>query len=307
MPRYVRSIWIVTAIHLAIGMVAYAHFLIFGRYEFIAGYFAIFGSLFFLLMTATEFSLALICRSWFDADEPMRLAWSMIALAGLARLTGTGIREGAAGHLPWSPHQWLVQNHGALFANLGQLGTVIGSPLSMALLAIGLGRVLSIQRRFRLPGSLTRGDKALLALILAFSISQLTIILPLLRGQNSLGRILLWMSDPLLALLLVQAVLVRRSVIRMGQGLLAKCWGMFVVAILTTSLGDAAIWADSHSFLPESLVALSWYIWFIPAAAFASAPAYQLAAMSTTRSTLKEGSCRVPTLDFPQLGFLRPR
>ena len=290
MPRYVRSIWIVTAIHLVLGMVAYAHFLISGRYEVITRYFTIFGSLFFLLMTAAEFSLALICRSWFDADEPMRLAWSMIALAGLARLTGTGIREGAEGHLPWDPHQWFVQYHGGLFANLGQLGTVIGGPLSMAFLAFGLGRVLSIQRRFRLLGSLTGGDKALIALILAFSISQLTIILPLLRGQNSLGRILLWMSDPLLALLLVQAVLVRRSVIRMGQGLLAKCWGMFVVAIVTTSLGDAALWANTHDFLPASLTALSWYIWFIPAAAFASAPAYQLAAMSTTRSTLKQGT-----------------
>ena len=153
----------------------------------------------------------------------------------------------------------------------------------MAFLAFGLGRVLSIQRRFQLPGSLTRGDKALIALILAFSISQLAINLPLLRWQNPLGTILLWMSDPLLALLLVQAVLVQRSVIRIGQGLLTKCWGMFVVGIVTTSLGDVAIWANNHNFLPESLTALSWYIWFIPAAAFASAPAYQLAAMSSTR------------------------
>jgi hypothetical protein len=207
----------------------------------------------------------------------------MIALAGLARLAGTGIRIGADGHLPWDLRQWFIPYRGELFANLGQLGMVIGGPLSMAFLAFGLGRVLSIQRRFRLPGSLTHGDKALIVLILAFSISQLAINLPLLRGQNSLGTILLWMSDPLLALLLVQAVLVRRSVIRIGQGLLAKCWGMFVVAIVTTSLGDAAIWANNHNFLPESLTALSWYIWFIPAAAFASAPAYQLAAMSSTR------------------------
>jgi hypothetical protein len=264
-------------------MLAYADFLVFGRYEVITRYFVIFGSLFFLLMTAAEFSLALICRSWFDDDEPMRLAWSMIALAGLARLAGTCIREGADGHLPWGTHQWLALFHSGLFANLGQLGAVVGSPLSMTFLAFGLGRVLSVQRRFRLPGSLTRGDKALLMLILAFSISQLAINLPLLRGQNSVGTILLWMSDPLLALLLVQAVLVRRSVIRIGQGLLAKCWGMFVLAIVTTSLGDAAIWANNHNYLPESLTALSWYIWFIPAAAFASAPAYQLAAMSSTR------------------------
>ena len=39
-----------------------------------------------------------------------------------------------------------------------------------------------------------------IALILAFSLSQLAINLPLLRWKNPLGTILLWMSDPPLAL-----------------------------------------------------------------------------------------------------------
>jgi hypothetical protein len=101
---------------------------------------------------------------------------------------------------------------------------------------------------------------------------------------------LLWLSDPLLSLLLIEAILVRRSVIRMGQGLVAKCWGMFVLAIVITSVGDAAIWASNHNLLSVSMTALSWYIWFIAAAAFTSAPAYQLAAISLTR----EGSMRLP-------------
>jgi hypothetical protein len=94
---------------------------------------------------------------------------------------------------------------------------------------------------------------------------------------------LLWLSDPFLSLLLIEAILVRRSVIRMGQGLVAKCWGMFVLAILITSAGDASIWAANHSLLSERVTALTWYIWFFAAAAFASAPAYQLAAIALTR------------------------
>jgi len=35
--------------------------------------------------------------------------------------------------------------------------------------------------------------------------------------------------------------------------------------------------------LSEQMTALSWYIWFLAAAAFASAPAYQFAAISLTR------------------------
>ena len=285
MPRMVRLIWILFALHLALGMIAYAHFLVTGSYVVLGWYFSTLGPVFFLVMTATECTLAIKCRSWFDSDEPMRLAWGMIACAALARLGGVVLRAISDGNFArgyWHPFSLLP---GGLFTNLSQLGLVVGGPLSMAFLAVGLGRVLGIQRRFHLLGSLTRADKALLVLVVAFSVSQLFIILPLFGGHPSLGTMLLWLSDPLLSLLLIEAILVRRSVIRMGQGLLAKCWGMFVLAIVVTSAGDAAIWAGSHNFLSEPVTALSWYIWFVAAAAFASAPAYQLAAISLTRGS----------------------
>jgi hypothetical protein len=283
MARLVRLIWTLLALHLSLGMIAYVHFLVTGQYVLLGWYFGTLGSLFFLVMTATECCLAFVCRSWFDSDEPMRLAWGMIACAALARLVGVLLRAVSDGRLPWGYWHNLNGPSGGLFANLSQMGLVVGGPLSMAFLAIGLGRVLGLQRKFHLVGSLTRGDKALLFLVLAFSISQLSINLPLLGSHPSLGTMLLWLSDPLLSLLLIEAILVRRSVIRMGQGLVAKCWGMFVLAIVVTSAGDASIWASSHNFLSESMTALSWYIWFVAAAAFASAPAYQLAAIALTR------------------------
>jgi len=283
MHRLVRWIWILFALHLTLGMIAYGHFLVTGQYTVLGWYFGGLGTLFFVLMTSVEFCLAMICRSWFDSDEPMRLAWEMIACAALARLVGTLLRAISDGQLPWGDWHTLLRPSGSLFVSLSQLGLVVGGPLSMAFLAAGLGRVLSIQRRFHLIGSLTRGDQALLVIVLAFSISQLAINLPLLGKHPSLGTILLWLSDPLLSLLLIEAILVRRSVIRMGQGLVAKCWEMFVLAILITSAGDASIWAANHNLLSERVTALSWYIWFFAAAAFASAPAYQLAAIALTK------------------------
>lgn len=283
MPRLVRLIWVLLALHLTLGMIAYAHFLVTGQYSVLGWYFGALGTLFFLVMTATECCLAIICRSWFDSDEPMRLAWGMIACAALARLAGVLLRAVSDGHLPWGNWHRLSLSSGGLFVSLSQLGLVVGGPLSMAFLAVGLGRVLGIQRKFHLIESLTRGDQALLFMVVAFSISQLFINVPLLGNHPSLGTMLLWLSDPLLSLLLIEAILVRRSVIRMGQGLVAKCWGMFVLAIVITSAGDAAIWASSHNLLSESVTALTWYIWFVAAAAFASAPAYQLAAISLTR------------------------
>ncbi len=283
MPRLVRWIWILLGLHLGLGMIAYAHFLATHQYIVLGRYFSVLGTLFFLVMTATECRLAIVCRSWFDSDEPMRLAWGMIAGAAMARLVGTVLRAAGDGYLPWGFWQRLPQTAGAFFVNLSQLGLVVGGPVSMAFLAVGLGRVLSIQRRFRLAGSLTLGDRTLLILVAAFSISQLAINLPLLSNHPSLWTMVLWLSDPLLSILLIEAIMVRRTVIRMGQGLVAKCWSMFVLAIVITSAGDAAIWASSHNLLSEPLTALSWYIWFVAAAAFASGPAYQLAAISLTR------------------------
>jgi hypothetical protein len=282
----------VLGLHLALGMAAYVHFLVTHDYAVLGRYFSVLGTLFFLAMTAAECYLAMVCRSWFDADEPMRLAWGMMACAALARLAGVLLRAVSDGQLPWGIWHGLAQHPGGLFVNLNQVGLVVGGPLSMAFLAVGLGRVLGIQRRFRLLRSLTRGDQALLILVLAFSISQLFINLPLLENRPSLGTMLLWLSDPLLSLLLIEAILVRRSVVRMGQGLVAKCWGMYVLAIVITSAGDAAIWAGNHDLLSEQLTALSWYIWFVAAAAFACAPAYQLAAISLTREDTVQTAAR---------------
>jgi hypothetical protein len=221
----VRLIWILLALQLALGMVAYVDFLVTGQYVVLGWYFSLLGTLFFLVMTATEFSLALICQSWFDSDEPMRLAWGTIACASLARLAGVVLRAVSGGHLPWGDWHQLNQLFGGMFLSLSQMGLVVGGPVSMAFLAFGLGRVLGVQRKFQLVGSLTRGDKALIFLVLAFSVSQLAINLPLLGSRPSMGTVLLWFSDPLLSLLLIEAILVRRSVIRVGQGLVARCWG----------------------------------------------------------------------------------
>jgi hypothetical protein len=92
-----------------------------------------------------------------------------------------------------------------------------------------------------------------------------------------------------LGLLLIQAVLIRRSAARVGLGLISQCWGMYVIAIVTTLVGDASVWAVGEQLFPERLVALTWYIWFFAAAAFASAPAYQLAAM---KLPMREGRIR---------------
>lgn len=283
MPRFVRWIWRACAVHYAIGLAAYLHFLVTGSYRYITWYFLILGTLFFLLTTAAELFLAYECRAGFEADEPMRMAWTFIALSSLSRFVAAvliSLDHWRAAPIPGSTSSMLAV---ILPRGLAQTGEVIGGPLSMIFLAVALTRVLQIQRKFGVLSGLTRMDLLLIGLIAACMFGEGGNIVRYLRTSYpppSITEAILWLSDPLLSLLLVQAVLIRRSVIRIGLGLLSQCWEMYAIAVVTTLAGDASIWAAGNGLLSEPMIALSWYIWFFAAAAFASAPAYQLAAMT---------------------------
>jgi hypothetical protein len=282
MPRFVLWIWRVCAVHFAIGMAAYLHFLATGSYRYLSWYFLILGTLFFLLTTAAESFLAFECRAGFEADEPMRMAWTFIALASLARFVGAVLISLDHWHIASILGSTSSVMAVVLPRGLAEGGAVVGGPLAMVFLAVALSRVLRVQHRLGVLRGLTHTDLLLIGLIVAFTLSQIAIIVRYLGPSYPpppLTKALLWLSDPLLALLLVQAVLIRRSVIRVGLGLISQCWGMYVIAIVATLTGDASIWAVSEGLLSERLTALTWYIWFFAAAAFASAPAYQLAAM----------------------------
>ena len=282
MPRFVLWIWRVCAIHCAIGAAASLHFLVTGSYRYLNWYFLILGTLFFLLTTAAEFFLALECRSGFETDEPMRMAWTFIALASLARFVAATLTSLDHWRLALTPGSTSSVLAVFLPMGLARAGEVIGGPLAMILLAVALSRVLSVQRRFGVLRGLTHTDRLLIGLIVVLMFGEAAMIVRYLGpsySSPSVTKAILWLSDPLLALLLVQAVLIRRSLIRVGMGLVSQCWAMYVIAIVTTLAGDASIWAVGEGLLSEPLIALTWYIWFIAAAAFASAPAYQLAAM----------------------------
>ena len=292
MPRFVRWIWRVCAIHCAIGLAAYLHFLVTGSYRFLTWYFLILGTIFFLLTTAAEFFLAFECRAGFETDEPMRMAWTFIALSSLSRFVAAALIS--LDHWRGTPIPGSTSSILAVILprGLAQTGEVVGGPLSMIFLAVALSRVLQVQRRFRVLRGLTRTDLLLIGLIVAILLGEIANIVRYLGPSYPpppLTKAILWLSDPLLSLLLVQAVLIRRSVINVGLGLVSQCWGMYVIAIVTTLAGDASIWALGQGLLSEPVIALTWYIWFFAAAAFACAPAYQLAAMTLP---LHEGAMR---------------
>jgi hypothetical protein len=264
-------------------MAAYLHFLVTGSYRYVTWYFLILGTLFFLLTTAAEAFLAFECRAGFEADEPMRLTWSFIASSSLARFVGAALISLDHWRGVLIPGESSSVLAVILPRGMAQAGEVVGGPLAMICLAVALSRVLQIQHRFGVLRGVTRKDLFLIGLIVTVMLVELGSIVRYLGPpypSPSLSEKILWLSDPLLAILLVQAVLIHRSVVRVGLGLVSQCWGMYVIAVVTTLAGDASIWALGAGLLSEPLIVLTWYIWFFAAAAFASAPAYQLAAMT---------------------------
>jgi len=161
------------------------------------------------------------------------------------------------------------------------IGIAVSGPVATALLAAGLTRVIVLQRRLGILGRLSVLDKSAISILMFFTFCQLFEIGRVLlrdRTQLSVAQVVLWFSDPLLTLLLIESVLIRRSVLNMGQGLVARCWGMMALGAACTAAGDAFMWADWHGFIPVVIQPFEWFIWFFPVTAFASAPCYQLEA-----------------------------
>jgi hypothetical protein len=87
-----------------------------------------------------------------------------------------------------------------------------------------------------------------------------------------LAEILNFPVNPLLWVLLAEALLLFRSVRKMGAGWVSKCYGAFSAGIFLILVGNVAIWATHWGYLPWPWSALGWYVWIPAAAAFALAP-----------------------------------
>ncbi len=152
----------------------------------------------------------------------------------------------------------------------------------MLFLVFGLFGVLKVCRQNGILGRLRAIDILLLSIGVAYTADFFaTVVFAPSMGvrTTSVEKIMRWTSDPLLCILLLQAILIRRSVANMGWGLIARCWLSFTAAIFLTSVGDIGLWASAKGYLPYFLEIASWYVWFLASAAYALGPSYQLQAM----------------------------
>src|SRR5208283_940693 len=83
---------------------------------------------------------------------------------------------------------------------------------------------------------------------------------------------------PILCVLFVEGMLLRQSVVHMGNGLISKCWVAFMCGIFLSGAGEVALWVIPHYSHAWPLETIESLILFSTAAVFALAPACQVAA-----------------------------
>jgi hypothetical protein len=280
-PRSVRWLWGALGCLLTLGLPAYGHFVLTGSYDLLVLFFRHVGGAFFILMASAETFLAHQARRQFAATEPMHATWTMVFLGACCRLTGAALVQVLSVDIAWNPLVMLKVFDLVRSRTLRDIGLVVGGPAAMAFLAVGLRRLIVLKRRLGISSALTGWDRLLIAGIVVFTAHQIFEMSVMLRNNRSaanLTQVLLWLSDPLLALLLIQAVSIRRWVLNLGDGLVSRCWGMMAAGVAFTSAGDAVLWAESYGWVPAVLSPIGWFVWFFAATAYACAPCYQLEA-----------------------------
>ncbi len=288
MPRLV--LWS-TALLLVAGVGAFQAWWYTGNPFWIRAYFYYPGALFFLGCSSLGGWFAYRCWCEFAPGDLLRPAWFLITLSAVCQVAG-GLASQVFSHQSHlNPLFYLPVGQREAAVSLAlDLGRIFG-PLYMVFLGWGLLYVVRTCRGHGVLGRLHVVDYLQLAVVVLFTTYSLSSIASsVVTSQNwpSIATVIGWTSDPLLCVLLFEAILIRRSTANMGWGLISRCWLAFTVAVFLTSVGDIGLWMAGKHALPYALEVSSWYVWFIASAAYALGPVYQLQAIRCATSSYGE-------------------
>lgn len=272
-------ILLVTAAHLAVGLAVLGVYLVSGNASWVEEFFRVPGGLLLVALAGMQLGYSFLAWRGFGRGEPMRSAWGFISLAAACELAGTlaiqilsvdSIVNPLRGTAFWSDAAWIRQ-----------AGLIAGGTCRFACLATGLFYALRVYRHAGFLARLLWPDRLILGVMAGYIVWEFADVAIAVRHGKHPGAAEMagWPVDPLLWALLVEAMLLYRSVRAMGSGWIGRCWMAFAVGVALVALGDISIWAAAYGYLPWPWSALEWYVWLPASAAFALAPAYQLHAM----------------------------
>lgn len=277
------------AAHVAAALAAFGYWMATGDVGPAVRLFRYPGALLLVQLAAVEFGITLIVWREYSSTDAMHTPWLLMTLAAACHLCGALFAQLLSSGSPLNPLVYLPVWSEPLAVACRDFGLAIGGPVQMALLACGLRLLLHVYRRAGILQSVTRADWVVLALVGAYTARSVHHLVAAIATGTPLsaGLLIETSTDPLLLLLLFEAMVIRRSVCGMCGGLIGKCWLAYTMAIFLTLLGNLAVWATSSGFLPWPVSSLGWFAWLAAAAAYALAPAYQMEALRKARQVTR--------------------
>ncbi len=281
-----RLIVLATGIFLAFGLVWFALWRSTAHDRWIEDFFRVPAALLMVSLAAIQLSFSLLVLREFSPEQPMRKAWRLIAVSAGFDLAGTLCIQVLSVHSAINPLTMMAWWDGSMATSLRYFGLALGGTCRYALLAVGLAWALRVYRRSGLLARLTTFDWCLLTLVGIYMALEIRDVAKVAGPgwQPTAVMVLGWPTDPLLWLLLAEALLLYRSVHQMGAGWIGRCWKAFSIGIFFVMVGDVSIWATSAGYLPWPWSSVGWFVWLPATAAFALAPVYQFEAIHHARS-----------------------
>ncbi len=274
-------ILLVTLTYLVVGVVEFALWQLTGHFAWVEQFFRFPSAILLVWLSGAQLWFSIQVCGEFSSGEPMLVAWRWIAVSAACDFAGSLAIQVLGATSALNPLSYLPLWSPLIASRIYEVGHILAGPCRFGLLAAGLFCVLKLYRESGFLGRLHALDWALLAGFATYGLRVAAgIFAAVQRGkQPGWGEILRWPVDPLLCLLLAEALLLHRSVQRTGPGLVGRCWVTFSRGVVLILAGDVLLWATAYGYLPWPWSSLGWYVWLPAAAAFALAPAYQLEAI----------------------------
>jgi hypothetical protein len=253
-------------------------------------------------MAAVDLWLCLVVLRSFPAGAPLRSTWMLLTLAAAARAASGVVTEFLGTDWLLNPLVWSEQSKFGLIGQIRQAALIAGGPIRLALLAAAMLAVLRILRKFGFPARPTFGDWAVSGIVCMFTLSRFGEACAASLAGRQIGQAD-WISLaglPILCVLSMEAMLLRRSVARMGNGLISRGWVALGYGILLTVAGEVTLWVLPHYSQTLPLAMLCALMPLTIGSVFALVPAYQLVAqrraMRPAGSQPEDLSAGVPEL-----------
>jgi hypothetical protein len=299
-----RWIVLITAAQLIVGLFTLALGFVTGDAALVRNFFEYPGALLLAALVAMGVALCVLVLQGFPPGEPLRPAWLLITLAATSRIVSGLFGQLLAINALLSP----LSGTGEASASMGgasrHTGLPATGPIGMILFGLGFLLVLGTFRKSGIPMRLKRTDWVLLISLGAFTAYSLACAVKCVCSGDKITTFELFSlaNNPLLGVLGIEAVLLWRSASYMGCGLIAKCWRAFSVAIFLSLADGLGVWVADRGYLPWPASPLTWFLWFPAAAAYALAPAYQVAAMCRAATRTSQAGRDVHRLADRRLG-----